>query len=89
MSTISEQRTPGAVPQEGVRVSSFLQPIAAPSVLCYFAGGGTLGGWARLPHAGHGIVLNQRGNTLPSGYIQRYESCTVREPLARAASRPV
>ena len=37
MSTISEQRTPGAVPQEGVRVSSFLQPIAAPSVLGYFA----------------------------------------------------
>ena len=37
MSTISEQRTQGAVPQEGVRVSSFLQPIAAPSVLGYFA----------------------------------------------------
>lgn len=37
MSTISEQRTPNAVPQDGVRVSSFLQPIAAPSVLGYFA----------------------------------------------------
>jgi succinate-acetate transporter protein len=37
MSTISERRTPDPVPQEGVRVTSFLQPIAAPSVLGYFA----------------------------------------------------
>lgn len=37
MSTISEQRAPGASTDESVRVSSFLQPIAAPSVLGYLA----------------------------------------------------
>ena len=37
MSTISERRASRTAPHDGVHVSSFLQPIAAPSALGYFA----------------------------------------------------
>ncbi len=55
MSTMTHEQAPPAAARDGVRTSIFLQPIAAPSVLGYFAGasgfilfgvwfGGSLGG---------------------------------------------